>query len=123
MAIDYRTGDYADLAGEGFDCIISSLVAHHMSDAQLDEFLRFMESEATAGWLVNDLHRHTFSYLGYPLLARIMGWHPIVRRDGQLSIARSLRPQEWHPRLAQAGITEAHIERFFPFRLCVTRVR
>lgn len=123
MAIDYRTGDYADLAGEGFDCVISSLVAHHMSDAQLDEFLRFMESESAAGWLVNDLHRHTFSYLGYPLLARIMGWHPIVRRDGQLSIARSMRPQEWHPRLAKAGITEARIERFFPFRLCVTRVR
>jgi SAM-dependent methyltransferase len=37
-AIDYRTGDYADLAGEGFDLIVSSLVAHHMSADELREF-------------------------------------------------------------------------------------
>src|SRR6476619_1797687 len=31
MPIDWRIGDYADLAGEGFDLIVSSLVAHHMT--------------------------------------------------------------------------------------------
>lgn len=123
LDIDYRTGDYADLAGEGFDCVISSLVAHHMSDDELLAFLRFMEAEAAAGWFINDLHRHGFSYLGYPLLARLMRWHPIVRRDGQLSIARSMRPREWQAMLDHSGITGAEIERFFPFRLCVTRVR
>ena len=41
-------GDYADLAGAGFDCIVSSLVAHHMSDAELDAFIRFMEERRSA---------------------------------------------------------------------------
>lgn len=121
MAIDWRTGDYLALAGGGWDFVISSLVAHHMTRAQLLAFLRFMQAEARVGWIVNDLHRHGFAYLGWPLLARLAGWHPIVRHDGRLSIARSYRPDEWPPLLAEAGITDARVVRAFPFRLCVTR--
>lgn len=121
MAIDYRTGDYADC--EPTDFIVSNLVAHHMTHDQLIAFLRHMESRATCGWMVNDLHRHRFAYFGYPLLARIMGWHPIVRADGRLSIARSYRPAEWRSLLNEAGIAPdaAPIVRYFPFRLCVER--
>ncbi len=123
MAVDYRTGDYADLAGEEWDVILSSLVAHHMTHDQLVDFLRFMDREAARGWLINDLHRHGFAWMGFPLLARLMRWHPIVRHDGQLSIARSYRPAEWRPILTEAGITGAHVARIFPFRLCVAKYR
>ena len=123
LPITYIRGDYADLAGQGWDCVISSLVAHHMTHEQLVAFLRFMDAEAQAGWLVNDLHRHAFAYLGYPLLARLLRWHPIVRQDGQTSIARSYRPGEWPPILAEAGIDGARVRRVFPFRLCVSKVR
>lgn len=121
MAIDYRTGDYAEC--EPADFIISNLVAHHMSHDQLVAFLAFMEAKAVRGWMINDLHRHRFAHFGYPILARIMGWHPIVRADGQLSIARSYRPDEWPPLLEEAGITPgaAHVVRRFPYRLCVER--
>ncbi|MEO5705532.1 MAG: methyltransferase domain-containing protein [Alteraurantiacibacter sp.] len=122
LPITYLTGDYADLAGEQFDCVVSSLVAHHMTHAQLVAFLRFMEAQASSGWLVNDLHRHTFSYLSFPLLARALLAHPIVRADGQTSIARSYRPAEWRAILAEAGISQARIARWFPFRLCVSQV-
>ncbi len=120
--IEYRTGDYRDTA-LGFDFIVSSLVAHHMERGELVGFLRFMDSQAGAGWFVNDLHRHALSYYGYPLLAQLMGWHPIVRMDGQTSIARSFRPHEWEELLAEAGICGAKIRRFFPFRLCVSQIR
>lgn len=120
--IDYRTGDYADLAGEHWDVVISSLVAHHMTHGQLIAFIRFMEAESKAGWLINDLHRHGFAYLGFPLLATIMRWHPIVRHDGQLSIARSYRPQEWPAILEEAGVKGATVARKFPFRLCVSKI-
>ena len=123
LPIRWVTGDYADLAGQGWDAVISSLVAHHMTRPQLVTFLRFMEAEARRGWLVNDLHRHAFAHAGFPLLARLFGWHRIVRHDGRLSIARSYRPAEWPPILAEAGIAEARVFRAFPFRLCVERVR
>jgi 2-polyprenyl-3-methyl-5-hydroxy-6-metoxy-1,4-benzoquinol methylase len=121
--IRYLWGDYAELAGGGFDCVISSLVAHHMSHDELVTFLRFMEAEAAAGWFINDLHRHGFAYSAWPLLASTMGWHPIVRTDGHTSIARSFRPAEWLALLAEAGIREASVRRRFPFRLCVERLR
>jgi 2-polyprenyl-3-methyl-5-hydroxy-6-metoxy-1,4-benzoquinol methylase len=121
LAIDYRTGDYR---GQGeHDFVVSSLVAHHMTDAELIAFLRFMEAEARKGWLVNDLHRRLFPYLGFPLLARLLGVHRVVREDGQLSIARSFRPVEWRSILAGAGIEGARVVRRFPFRLCVERLR
>lgn len=122
LPIRYCTSDYRDQDGP-FDVIVSSLVAHHMSDEQLRDFLRFMTARSRIGWLVNDLHRHGLPYIGYPLLARIMGWHEIVRHDGQLSIARSYRPGEWPEILASAGVTGAQVERFFPFRLSVSWIR
>ena len=122
-AIRYVTGDYAELADEPWDVIVSSLVAHHMTRDQLVAFLRFMERHATAGWFVNDLHRHGFAHWGFPILATVARWHPIVRHDGTLSIARSYRPDEWQPLLADADISTATVRRVFPFRLCVERLR
>lgn len=122
LGIVYRTGDYADQP-ERFDFLISSLVAHHMTHDQLIAFLAFMNARAQRGWLINDLHRHGFAWAGYPLLARMMRWHPIVRHDGQLSIARSYRPHEWPPLLAEAAVSGARVFRAFPFRLCVEAIR
>jgi SAM-dependent methyltransferase len=121
MPIRWVTGDYRDLGR--FDFVVSSLVAHHMTDEQLDAFLRWMEANAERGWFVNDLHRHAFAYRGFPLLTTLLGVHRIVREDGQLSIARSFRPGDWEAILAAAGIRDARIRRYFPFRLCVERRR
>ena len=119
--IEFRTGDYKDVAGP-IDFIVSSLVAHHMTDDELDAFLRFMEKRSARGWMVNDLHRLAFPYHGFPILARLIGAHRIVREDGQVSIGRAFRPDEWRAILARAGVTEARIVRRFPFRLCVERL-
>jgi SAM-dependent methyltransferase len=122
MPIAYRTGDYRDLGR--FDFVVSSLVAHHMTDDQLLDFLRWMESSTDRGWFVNDLHRHRFAYFGFPLLTTLLGVHRIVRQDGQLSIARSFRPADWQAILAGAGVTDGvKLRRYFPFRLCVERLR
>jgi SAM-dependent methyltransferase len=122
MPIRYITGDYADMASKDFDFIVSSLVAHHMTRTELITFLQFMDANAKHGWFINDLHRHAFAWLGYPLLARLMRWHPIVRHDGRLSIARSYRPEEWPPLLEEAGVQGAGVRRVFPFRLCVEAI-
>jgi len=120
------TGDYRKLAGQRWDIILSSLVAHHMTAAQRATFLRFMEEEAARGWLVNDLHRRRLPFAGYPLLAALAGVDPIVRRDGQLSVGRSFRRHEWRAMLARAlpeAADKCRIFRSFPYRLCVERIR
>ncbi|WP_428631476.1 methyltransferase domain-containing protein [Sphingopyxis sp.] len=119
-------GDYRDLAGQGWDIILSSLVTHHMSGGERTEFLRFMDSEAARGWLVNDLDRQRLPFAGYPLLATLAFVDPIVRRDGQLSVGRSFRRAEWQEMLTDAlpdTAARARIFRSFPYRLCVERIR
>lgn len=124
MKIDYRAGDYLDQEGP-WHFIISSQVTHHMTDEQLLTFLRHMEAEARRGWLICDLHRLAFSYWGFPLLARLLFVHRIVREDGRLSIARSFRAEDWRAYLEQAGIApdQVRIVRRFASRLCVERIR
>jgi SAM-dependent methyltransferase len=122
--IEYRTGDYRDVAGP-IDFIVSSAVTHHMSDAEIHAFLVFMEERAVRGWMVNDIHRGAFAYHGFPLLCRIMRWHRIVREDGQLSIARGFRRADWEKLIAESGIDPAapRIVQRMAFRLCVERLR
>jgi len=124
MPIDYVAGDYAAFGGQQFDVVISSLVVHHMTHEQLIAFLRFMQRETRIGWFINDLHRHPLAWAGFGVLARLFGWHPIVRHDGQLSVARSYRPSEWPPILIEAGIAPeaVAIQRWLPFRLCVAAI-
>lgn len=120
------TGDYRDLAHEPWDIILSSLVTHHMSPQQRTDFLRFMDAHAALGWLVNDLHRQRLPFMGYPLLATLAWVDPIVRRDGQLSVGRSFRRDEWQAMLAEAlprHSQDVRIYRNFPYRLCVERIR
>jgi 2-polyprenyl-3-methyl-5-hydroxy-6-metoxy-1,4-benzoquinol methylase len=124
LVIDYRTGDYAEQGGP-WDFVISSQVTHHMTDDQLLAFLHYMEAEARRGWLICDLHRLAFAYWGFPLLARLLRVHRIVREDGRLSIARSFRKSEWEDYLGQAGVApdQVRIVRRFASRLCVERIK
>lgn len=123
LPIRYLTGDYRSLDGR-FDVVVSSFVAHHMTGAELRGFIRFMEARADRGWMVNDLHRRRIPHIGYPLLARMLRVHRIVREDGTLSIARSFRRSEWREILADAAVPAgaARIVRRFPYRLCVERL-
>ena len=120
------TGDYRDLAGQGWDIILSSLVSHHMTPAQRAASLSMKRRNSARGWLVNDLHRRRLPFAGYPLLATLAWVDPIVRRDGQLSVGRSFRPAEWAAMLGEAlpdVASNCRIFRSFPYRLCVERIR
>lgn len=121
MNIRFGTGDIFSLPAERrFDVIISSLVTHHLSDAQIVAFIRLMERQATSGWFINDLHRHALSYHVFRVWATLAGWHRFVRHDGPVSIARSFRRDDWRAYLAAAGV-DAEIAWYFPFRYGVGR--
>jgi 2-polyprenyl-3-methyl-5-hydroxy-6-metoxy-1,4-benzoquinol methylase len=124
LPIDYLTGDARDLPGT-FDFIVSSQVTHHMTDRQLHDFLHFMEERALRGWLISDLRRAAFAYYGFPVLARLLGVHRIVREDGQLSIARSFRKSDWRVVLRDAGLAPDRVRLVnrFPARLSVERIK
>ncbi len=124
MQIDYQTGDVfsAPPPQPCPDFIVSSQFTHHLKDSEAVEFLRWMESNCARGWYVSDLQRHAIPYYGFRWLARIAGWHRIVRYDGTVSIARSFRLAEWRALLQQAGV-KAEVRWHVPFRLGVGRLK
>jgi SAM-dependent methyltransferase len=123
-AITYLTGDAADLPAPP-DFIISSLVAHHMTDDELVSFLEWMETTAIRGWFINDLHRHPIAWAGFRLIANALGWHPIVRHDGALSVRRAFIRADWTRLLAAANLAAPSITvRWkFPFRWAVGHIK
>ena len=63
-----------------------------------------------------------FAYYGFPLLARLMGWHRIVRTDGTISIARAFTRRDWEGLLQRAGIP-AQIAWHVAFRYSISRLK
>ena len=122
LDIAWLTGDAAALAGRP-DFIISSLVAHHMSDAELIGCIGWMEATAVRGWFINDLHRHWLAWAGFRLLALLLRWHPIVRHDGALSVRRAFVRRDWDRFLAAAGVSGASVRWHVPFRWGVGRLK
>lgn len=121
--VEYRTGN-AFAVPEPVDLVISSLVTHHMTDEEIVRFLTWMERTAALGWFVNDLHRHWLAFHGFRLLSAAMRWHPFVRHDGPLSVARAFRRDEWRHLLSQAAVDGvARVQWKLPFRYCVERAR
>jgi 2-polyprenyl-3-methyl-5-hydroxy-6-metoxy-1,4-benzoquinol methylase len=120
--IDFINGDvFALQPDQQFDFIVSSQFTHHLPDDQVVVFLRWLQTQAVTGWFIGDIHRHALPYLGFPILAWIARWHPLVRLDGQISIARAFVRDDWSTLLQEAEVpTErASIAWHMPFRLCV----
>ena len=120
--IRFITQDLFDHS-EGADIVLSSLFAHHLDHDRLVRFLEWQEVNARIGWFVNDLLRHPVSYYGFSVLSRLMLWHRFVVHDGPVSIRRAFVPADWEKLLAEAGVRGARVEPWFPFRLCVSKVR
>lgn len=106
------------------DLIVSSLLAHHLGDRAIADLLRWMEATAERGWLVCDLQRHPLPYHLIPLAGKVANVHPVVVRDGQVSVARALVRPEWEARLDEAGIPRHGVTiRWFLFRYLIGRLR
>jgi SAM-dependent methyltransferase len=122
--IRYLTGD-ATAFTEPTDVILSSLLTHHLTDAELIRFLAWMESTAHLGWFINDLVREATPMRLFSLLARTLRWHRFVQHDGPVSFRRALREPDWQRLFAAAHLDPATITlaRHTPGRLCVARRR
>jgi len=108
---------------EPIDIVISSLFTHHLDDASLVDFVRWMETNTRIGWFINDLYRHPLAYHLFKHASRTLGFHHFVQHDGPISIARAFSPSDWRALLVTAGVTDADIKSYVPFRLCVSRIK
>ena len=125
-AIRWVTGNvYTEPAAQSCDLVLSSLMTHHMRDAEIVQFLRWMEKTAAKGWFINDLLRSAKAYRLFRVLAWLKRWHPFVQHDGPVSIRRAFREEDWRRLLTEAGVPldAVRLEQPVPGRLCVTRLK
>lgn len=120
--IRFATADIFSFEPEQpIDFIVCSLFTHHLTDAQLIDFLRWIDGRAEKGWFINDLHRHPLPYYFIKLATKLLSRNRLIRHDAAVSVARSFRVADWRRLLDRAGIGDrARIQRFFPFRLCLS---
>jgi 2-polyprenyl-3-methyl-5-hydroxy-6-metoxy-1,4-benzoquinol methylase len=123
--IEYHAADvFSFNGGAPADFVVSSLLAHHLTDAQIVTFLQWMEATARRGWFIYDLQRHAVPFAFISLMGRLTRLHPMVIHDGRISVARSLTRREWLARMAEAGIDRRAVQLcWFLFRFAIGRLR
>jgi SAM-dependent methyltransferase len=124
--IRYIAADAFDLPDDlAADVVLSALFAHHLDDARLVRFLRWMEARARLGWLINDLHRHPLPYAVARAGAPLLRMHAFVRHDAPLSVARAFDRRDWLRLLDAAGLAPpaSTVVWRFPFRFAVGRIK
>ena len=101
--------------------VTSCGVFHHLTEAEIVRLLAWMESTATVGWFITDLHRQPVPYRIFNLLMRGPWWQRFIRPDGLRSIRRSFRREDWERMCRAAGLdaNAVRIEPHRPARLCV----
>lgn len=122
--IQWVHGDAYSLDPARIDVVLSSLLTHHLEEAEIVRFLRWMEETARVGWFVNDLHRRLFPYRVFAWMVKMLPLHPFVRHDGLVSIRRSFLREDWARFCGAAFLgSTVRIEEHRPARLCVGHMK
>ena len=107
-------------AANSFDYVVCSLFTHHLTEEEIVTALGEARRVARRRIIIIDLHRHPLAYCFYTTVGRALFRNRLVREDGALSILRGFRPEELSVLAEKAGLTEARVERRFPFRLVLS---
>ena len=124
-AIEYLAADVFNLRpAVRIDLVVSSLLVHHFTDERILVFLRWMEATVQRGWLICDLERRPVPYHAIGIAGRLAGVHPMVIKDGRISVTRALARAEWEPAVAAAGLDSESVRlSWFLYRLAISRLK
>ena len=116
-------GSIFDLASLGdFDFILSNHTLHHFSYPQVRRAVELCQIHSRYGYLLNDLRRSFWAYVGYTIFTALFVRGSLAFFDGRLSIRRGFTVTELESELAglprqgpgtdTAGAQGAHNEQF-----------
>lgn len=102
------------------DVTICALLLHHFDDVASQLLLREAVRVSRIGVVVADLQRTRLAELGLWLASFPLGFHPVSRHDGMLSVRRAFTAPELAALLERAGGREVHVTKRAGFRLVGT---
>ncbi|HZE88257.1 MAG TPA: methyltransferase domain-containing protein [Verrucomicrobiae bacterium] len=120
VALCQSDGRHLPHADGAFAVAYSSLLLHHLDDADVASVLDEMRRVTRLGFVVADLRRSALAYSAVWALTRLTTRNRLTLHDGPLSVRRSFTPGEMRAaasRLPGEGLT---VRRQGPARLVVT---
>jgi 2-polyprenyl-3-methyl-5-hydroxy-6-metoxy-1,4-benzoquinol methylase len=122
--LDLVCGDAVDaLAGLGeVDYVFCNHVLHHLDDEGRVEFVRLVARTVRRRFVVCDLLRSRWSYVGFWLFGKVfLRSRSYAFPDGLMSVQRGFLPGELREVVHRAAVPQpVEIQRFFPGRLVMT---
>lgn len=115
--VRFLVSDYRDVTFDPLpDVIFSSLFAHHFTNADLIDQLKWMYRNSQQGFFINDLHRHPLAYYSIRTLTRLFSKSYLVKNDAPLSVLRGFYRAEWQQLCKRAGLTSVSCQWQWAFR-------
>ena len=115
-AINIFSDDFTRLR---FDVITATLFFHHFDSRTLAAFIRHLLGQTRVGIVINDIHRHWFSFHSIRLLTRMFSRSLMVRHDAPVSVLRAFSRRDLVDILAEAGVRRYTIRWRWAFRWLV----
>lgn len=99
-----------------FDIVTGTLFFHHFTTEQLTAFFTQLRKQVSVGLVINDIHRHWFSYYSIKWLTRLFSRSPMVKHDAPQSVLRAFKKDELLEILNHSGLDYSLIRWRWAFR-------
>ena len=110
-------GRFLPFASHSVDVVICSQVLHHFFDHDAVALLQELNRVARVGVIVSDLLRSDIAVAGLWLFSFVLGFHPVSRHDGIMSIRRGFTPGELGTIVRSATGAQPRIREYLGFRV------
>lgn len=102
------------------DVVTCSQVLHHFEDHEIDLVLREMNRVARRAVIVSDLRRSWFAVGGFWFMSWLLGFHPVSRHDGMVSVLRGFTSRDLVDHVLRSTGHTATIRRHLGYRITAT---
>ena len=99
------------------DVVTCSQLLHHFEDREIPRVLRELDRVARGHVIVSDLRRSWLAACGFWLVSWPLGFSPVTRHDGTLSVLRGFTAAELSRHVQQATGRHATVRRHLGWRL------
>ena len=108
------------LATGSVDVVICSQVLHHFEDGEVCAVLSELDRVARHAVIVSDLRRSYLAASGFWLATWPLGFHPVSRHDGVVSVLRGFTAGELKDHVSRGTGCTAAVRRHLGYRLTAT---
>lgn len=102
---------------KSIDFVLASQILHHFTNTNAIQFLRELSRVARHRVIISDLRRSWFAAAGLWIASFPLGFHPVSRHDGVVSVMRGFTPRELQNLVKEAVGQSVVVHRRIGFRI------